>query len=118
MGLLDGRLAALDVVSGDTIWDVQTTDPTQAYTITGAPRIVNGKVIIGNGGAEFGVRGYVSAYDAESGELVWRFYTVPGDPALGFESATMALAAETWTGQWWKYGGGGTAYVLSPLIRN
>ena len=110
VGLLDGRLVALDAVSGDTIWDVQTTDSTQAYTITGAPRVVNGKVIIGNGGAEFGVRGYVSAYDAESGEIVWRFHTVPGDPALGFESAAMAMAAKTWTGQWWKYGGGGTAY--------
>jgi quinohemoprotein ethanol dehydrogenase len=78
------------------------------YSITGAPRVVASNVVIGNGGAEFGVRGYVSAYDADTGELVWRTYTVPGNPVDGFESAAMEYAAGTWTGEWWRYGGGGT----------
>ena len=69
-----------------------------------------GKVFVGNGGAEYGVRGFVSAYDTDSGELAWRFYTVPGNPADGFEDATQAMAAETWTCNWWKYGGGGTVW--------
>ena len=89
---------------------MQTTDKNQSYTITGAPRIVKGKVIIGNGGAEFGVRGYVSAYDAQTGKLAWRFYIVPGDPSKPFESPALAIAAKTWTGEWWKYGGGGTPW--------
>lgn len=109
-GALDGRLIALDRQSGQVAWSVVTANPEQRYTITGAPRIVNGKVIIGNGGAELGVRGYVSAYDAETGELAWRFYTVPGNPADGFENDTMAMAAETWAGEWWQIGGGGTVW--------
>ena len=110
VGTLDGRLVALDAATGEPVWTVQTTDPDKPYTITGAPRVVKGKVLIGNGGAEFGVRGYVTAYDAETGAQVWRFYTVPGDPAKGFESAAMEMAAKTWTGEWWKLGGGGTAW--------
>ncbi|MFN0024579.1 MAG: PQQ-binding-like beta-propeller repeat protein, partial [Parvularculaceae bacterium] len=80
------------------------------YSVTGAPRVINGKVIIGNGGAELGVRGYVSAYDADTGKLAWRFHTVPGNPADGFEDATMEMAAKTWTGEWWALGGGGTVW--------
>lgn len=110
VGVLDGRLAALDAASGEVVWEVVTVDQSLPYTITGAPRIVKGKVIIGNGGAEYGVRGYVSAYDAETGELIWRFYTVPGDPSRPFESEAMARAAKTWTGEWWKFGGGGTVW--------
>src|SRR5690606_22102228 len=110
VGVLDGRLAALDASTGEVVWEVVTVDQTKPYTITGAPRIVDGKVIIGNGGAEYGVRGYVSAYDADTGELVWRFYTVPGDPSLPFESEAMERAASTWSGEWWKYGGGGTVW--------
>ena len=72
--------------------------------------MVKGKVIIGNGGAEFGVRGYVSAYDADTGKMAWRFYTVPGNPKDGFESKTVEMIAETWHGEWWKYGGGGTVW--------
>ena len=109
-GTLDGRLIAVDAFTGNLAWEVQTTDLDQAYSITGAPRVVNGKVIIGNGGAEYGIRGYVTAYDAENGKQIWRFYTVPGDPAKGFESRAMEMAAKTWTGEWWKYGGGGTAW--------
>jgi len=110
VGTLDGRLVSLDASTGSVNWSVQTTDKTQPYTITGAPRVVKGKVIIGNGGAEYGVRGYVSAYQADSGEMAWRFYTVPGNPAEGFESDAMEHAATTWNGEWWNYGGGGTVW--------
>jgi alcohol dehydrogenase (cytochrome c)/quinohemoprotein ethanol dehydrogenase len=110
VGSLDGRLIALDAATGQELWDVNTVDRTKPYTITGAPRVVKGKVLIGNGGAEFGVRGYVSAYDADSGELAWRFYTVPGNPADGFENAAMEMAAATWSGEWWTLGGGGTVW--------
>lgn len=110
VGVLDGRLVALDAASGQVLWQTLTVDSTAPYTITGAPRVVKGKVMIGNGGAEYGVRGYVSAYDADTGELAWRFYTVPGNPSEPFESPALERAAETWTGEWWKYGGGGTAW--------
>ena len=110
VGTLDGYLVALDRATGEVAWRVNTINREQPYTITGAPRVIKGKVIIGNGGAEFGVRGYVSAFDAETGEQAWRFYTVPGNPAEGFESAAMAEAAETWTGEWWTQGGGGTVW--------
>ena len=79
-GTIDGRLIAIDALTGEEVWDVLTVDLERPYSITGAPRIVKGKVIIGNGGAELGVRGYVTAYDAETGEQAWRFYTVPGNP--------------------------------------
>lgn len=106
----DGRLIAMDAKTGTPVWDVNTIDLSKPYTITGAPRIIDGKVIIGNGGAEFGVRGYVSAYNAETGEQMWRFYTVPGNPEEGFENETMKEAAETWNGEWWTIGGGGTVW--------
>ena len=109
---LDGRLIALDAATGALIWEVDTLiDRNRPYTITGAPRAAKGKVFIGNGGAEYGVRGYVTAYDAATGDEVWRFYTVPGDPSLPFEHPEMELAAKTWKGgEWWKIGGGGTAW--------
>ena len=110
VGVLDGRLAALDAATGALIWEKVTVDQTKNYSITGAPRVVKGQVIIGNGGAEKGVRGYVSAYDAEDGRLTWRFYIVPGDPSKPFESRAMETAAKTWNGEWWKFGGGGTAW--------
>ena len=114
VGVIDGRLVALDAATGSVAWETVTVDQSQAYTITGAPRVANGLVYIGNGGAEYGVRGYVSAYDANTGSLKWRFYTVPGDPAKGPDGAAsdpvMARAAKTWTGEWWAGGGGGTAW--------
>jgi len=110
VGTLDGRLVALNAKTGDQVWSVKTTPEQLPYSITGAPRIVKGKVIIGNGGSEFGIRGYVSAYDTETGGLAWRFYTVPGDPDKPFESDTLEMAAKTWSGDWWKYGGGGTVW--------
>ncbi len=114
-GTIDGRLIALDAATGEKLWDVVTVDQSKPYTITGAPRVVRGKVIIGNSGAELGVRGYVSAYDAESGKLVWRFYTAPGNPADGPDGAASdeafaRFAGKTWNGNWWEMGGGGTVW--------
>ena len=107
---LDGKLIALDKRTGAPVWTVDTVDIAKAYSITGAPRIVGSRIVIGNAGAENGVRGYISAYDAETGKLAWRFYTVPGDPSQGFESKYMEDAAKTWRGEWWKTGGGGTVW--------
>ncbi|MEY4646396.1 MAG: hypothetical protein RIQ98_232 [Bacteroidota bacterium] len=109
-GTLDGRLVSIKASTGKLNWAVQTVDTTRAYTITGAPRVYDGKVIIGNSGADLGVRGYVTAYNAEDGKEAWRFWTVPGDPKKGFESKAMEDAAKTWKGEWWKIGGGGTAW--------
>ena len=110
-GTLDARLIALDAATGEKLWEVQAADIRQyPYTITGAPRVFKDKVIIGNGGAEYGVRGFVTAFDVNTGEELWRFYTVPGNPADGFENEAMARAAQTWTGEWWKMGGGGTVW--------
>jgi quinohemoprotein ethanol dehydrogenase len=109
VGTLDGRLIALDAKTGKPVWE-KVTVPEGAYTITGAPRVLDGKVVIGNGGAEYGVRGYVSAYAADDGKLLWRTYTVPGDPAKGFESEALEKAAATWSGEWWSLGGGGTVW--------
>lgn len=111
VGTQDGRLVALDARSGRLAWQTQTTEPGDVGYITGAPLVYNGKVLIGQGGADFGaLRGYVTAYDAETGKQLWRFYLVPGDPAKGFENEAMRMAAATWTGQWWRYGGGGTVW--------
>lgn len=112
VGTLDGRLVAIDAGTGEKVWEVDTLiDRGRFYSITGAPRVAKGKVFIGNGGAEFGVRGYVSAYDADTGALAWRFFTVPGDPDTPPEHPELELAAETWTkGEWQDTGGGGTVW--------
>ena len=107
---LDGRLVALDAKTGQVVWSQVTVDQSKPYTITMAPRIIKGKVMIGNSGSEYGVRGYVSAYDAETGKLDWRFFTVPGDPSKPFENKQMEMAAKTWSGEWWKVGGGGSPW--------
>ncbi len=109
VGTLDGRLIAIDAETGQQKWSTQTTEKGKYYSITGAPRVVKGKVLIGNGGAEFGVRGYFSAYDADSGKMLWRFYTVPDNPANETDP-TMIEISKTWSGEWWKLGGGGTAW--------
>ncbi len=109
----DGRLIALDAATGKVAWEKDTIiDRKFSYTITGAPRVFKGNVIIGNGGAEYGVRGYITAYDAKSGAQKWRWFTVPGDPSKPFEDESMAKAAKTWdpAGKWWEAGGGGTAW--------
>jgi alcohol dehydrogenase (cytochrome c)/quinohemoprotein ethanol dehydrogenase len=110
LGTIDGRLIALDATTGKVVWSTLTVGKDSHQTITGAPRIVKGRVLIGNAGAEYSARGYISAYDAQSGKMVWRFYTVPGDPAHGFEQPELAQAAMTWTGRWWQQGGGGTVW--------
>jgi quinohemoprotein ethanol dehydrogenase len=107
-GTVDGRLIALDAHSGKLLWSVQTTEKGSGQYISGAPRVIDDKIIIGQGGADSSrTRGFVTAYDAESGRLAWRFYIVPGNPAAGFENAAMKMAAGTWRGEWWKWGGGG-----------
>ncbi len=114
VGALDGRLIALDARSGAPVWIAQTFDRAKSYAITGAPRIVKGKVIIGAGGAEYNMRGFVSAYDAETGKLAWRFWTVPGDPAKTdgqpSDKPLRDIAAKTWAPGTWKLGGGGTVW--------
>ncbi|EED34293.1 alcohol dehydrogenase (acceptor) [Luminiphilus syltensis NOR5-1B] len=110
-GTQDGRLIAIDADTGKEVWSVMTVDPDDMRYISGPPRAFNGKVIIGHGGADAGnVRGYVTAYDAETGQRLWRFYTVPGNPADGFENDAMRMAAKTWAGEWWRFGGGGTVW--------
>jgi quinohemoprotein ethanol dehydrogenase len=106
----EGRLIALDAKTGKQIWSALTIEPNKKMNITGAPKAFAGKVLIGNGGAEGKSRGYVTAYDSETGKLAWRFYIVPGNPKDGFENKAMEMAAKTWTGEWWKYGGGGNAW--------
>jgi quinohemoprotein ethanol dehydrogenase len=110
-GTHDGRLVALDAKTGHPVWSVQTLDPADGSFISGPPRVFNDKVVIGFGGADFGaLRGYVTAYDTNTGKQLWRWWTVPGDPAKGFENPAMEMAAKTWTGEWWKYGGGGAVW--------
>jgi alcohol dehydrogenase (cytochrome c)/quinohemoprotein ethanol dehydrogenase len=118
LGTLDGRLVAIDARTGKEAWSTLTIDKSKHYSITSAPRVAKGRVLIGNSGGEFGVRGYISAYDAQTGKLDWRFYTVPGNPKDGFENEAMKKAAATWSGEWWKLGGGGTvwdAIVYDPV---
>ncbi|MEY4642430.1 MAG: hypothetical protein RLZZ227_2424 [Pseudomonadota bacterium] len=110
VGALDGKLYAIDAKTGQELWHKQTVDETKQYTVTSAPRVIKGQVIIGNSGSEFGVRGYLGAYNANTGEDLWRVYTVPGNPELGFENPQMEMAARTWSGNWWELGGGGTVW--------
>jgi len=115
VGALDGRLIALDALTGAQLWVTQTTPEDGNYTITGAPRVVKNMVLIGNGGAEFGVRGYVSAYDVNDGTLKWRFYTVPnptGEPDDAASDTILQTAKKTWSesGDWIESGGGGTVW--------
>ncbi|MEO6338731.1 MAG: PQQ-dependent dehydrogenase, methanol/ethanol family [Caulobacteraceae bacterium] len=113
LGALDGRLIALDARSGQPVWSTDTRDKGQPLSITGAPRIADGQVVIGNAGGDFGARGYVSAYDADTGKQTWKFYIVPGDPKTPDGAASdsaMSMAAKTWHGEWWKMGGGGNAW--------
>lgn len=111
---IDGRLIAIDQVTGKPAWTVQTTPKDGPYAITGAPRIAGGKVVIGNAGSEYAVRGFVAAYDAMTGALAWRSYMVPGDPSKGFESKALERSAKTWSGEWWKGGGGGSPW--DPIV--
>lgn len=106
----DGFVIALDAKSGRPLWKTPTIDKDDSSYVTGAPRIFDGKLIIGNAGDFGAVRGYATALDAETGKQLWRFWIVPGDPAKGFENKAMEMAAKTWSGEWWKFGGGGTPW--------
>src|SRR2546427_12669719 len=108
--VIDGRLEALDTETGKPVWEARVAYSQDNYTITMAPRIAKGKVIIGVSGAEYPVRGFFAAYDANTGQFAWRFYTIPGDPSKPFENPALKKAAETWSGDWWKLGGGGTVW--------
>ena len=120
VGTLDGRLIAVDAKTGKPVWSVQTVDAADGSFVSGPPRVFNDKVVIGFGGGDFGaVRGYVTAYDTNTGKQLWRWWTVPGDPAKGFENPAMEMAAKTWSGEWWKNGGGGTvwnAMTYDPVL--
>jgi quinohemoprotein ethanol dehydrogenase len=114
----DGRLIAIDAKTGKPVWSVQSTIKGDGRYITGAPRVFRGKVIIGQGGGDIApYRGYATAYDAETGRQIWRFFIVPGDPKKGFENKAMEMAAKTWSGEWWRFGGGGepwNSYTYDP----
>lgn len=123
VGALDGRLIALEARTGKEVWSTQTFDPGQPLSITGAPRVGNGIVVIGNGGGDFGARGYMSAYDAETGKQIWKFYIVPGNPNAPPDGVAsdpvMRMAARTWDGAWWEVGGGGNNWdtiVYDPKL--
>jgi len=110
VGATDGRVIALDASKGTVVWSTRSFPLEDHKALTGAPRVFDGKLFIGHGGAEFRTRGYVDAFDARTGKQLWRFYTVPGDPSDGFENPAMEMAAKTWHGEWWKVGGGGTVW--------
>jgi quinohemoprotein ethanol dehydrogenase len=110
-GTQDGRLIAIDAKTGKPVWSVMTLEEGDYRFISGAPRVFGGKIIVGHGGGDAGAtRGYVTAYDAATGKQLWRFWTVPGDPAKVFENDAMKMAAATWSGEYWKHGGGGTVW--------
>jgi quinohemoprotein ethanol dehydrogenase len=108
--IIDGRLVALDAETGKPVWETRVSYTQDNYTLTMAPRIAKGKVIIGAAGSELPVRGFFAAYDALTGKQAWKFYTVPGDPSKPFENPALKKAAETWSGDWWKLGGGGSVW--------
>ena len=111
VGTHDGRLIAIDAKTGNRVWSVATIEPGGLGIITGPPLVFKGRIVIGHGGSEFGsLRGYITAYDTETGKQLWRFFTVPGDPNKGFENKAMEMAAKTWRGEWWKFGGGGAVW--------
>ena len=100
----DGTLETTPLVFNGVLYGTSTWS--QVYAI----RVIKGKVVIGQGGAEYGVRGFLAGYDAATGKQAWKFYVIPGDPSKPFEDEALARAAKTWNGQWWKYGGGGTPW--------
>ncbi len=109
-GTLDGRLIAVDAKSGRKVWERQVLDRDLTLSITGAPRIADGRIFIGEAGSEFHQRGFMAAYSADNGKPLWRWWAVPGDPKKGFEQPELEWAAKTWKGEWWKTGGGGTPW--------
>lgn len=110
LGTMDSRLIALDAATGQVRWSTQTTPKGKPYSITGAPRAADGKIFVGQAGSEYEQRGFMAAYDAETGKQLWKWWVVPGNPANGFEQPELKMAAQTWKGQWWKTGGGGAPW--------
>ena len=108
--VIDGRLDALNAETGKPVWEARVAYPQDNYTLTMAPRIAKGKVIVGVSGAEYPVRGFFSAFDANTGQFAWKFYTTPGDPSKPFENSAMRKASATWDGDAWKLGGGATVW--------
>ena len=108
--IIDGRLEAIDAETGKVVWESRVAYPQDNYSITMAPRIAKGKVIVGVSGSEYPVRGFFSAFDAKTGRFAWKFYTVPGDPSKPFENEAMKKASETWSPEAWKMGGGATVW--------
>lgn len=109
--VIDGRLRALDLKTGRVIWESRVSPANMPYTITIAPRVIKGgKVIVGVAGGEYAIRGFFAAFDARTGKQAWKFYTVPGDPSKPFEQPELAEAAKTWSGEWWKLGGGASVW--------
>ena len=116
-GMLDGTLVAVDQETGKPVRRTKVTENSDTV-LTSPVRIVKGKVIVGSSGADNAARGFFAAYNADTGKQVWRFYTVPGDPSKGFEHPELEIAAKTWTGEWWKTGGGGgTVWAVWPTMR-
>jgi quinohemoprotein ethanol dehydrogenase len=126
VGTLNGHLVALDARNGKPVWDILTIPPYSMYApsgerhaqylMDGAPRVVKGEVIVGNGGGDSGLRGYLSAYDAETGRLIWRFYTVPGDPSNPGGSPAMKIAAKTWNGEAGRGGAVWDSIAYDPAL--
>jgi quinohemoprotein ethanol dehydrogenase len=106
----DGRLVALDALTGKVKWEARVAFPQEWYSLTMAPRIAGNKVVVGVAGGDHPTRGFFDAYDIATGNRAWRFYTVPGDPSKGFEDDAQRAAAKTWSGEWWKMGGGGSVW--------
>src|ERR1700675_4474050 len=113
VGTGDCRLIAIDAAAGKQVWEAAVCDATQTG-ITGAPHVAKGKILMGYNGSDDGVRGSLAAYDAETGKELWRFWTVPGDPAKGFETKELEMAAKTWSGEGsWKIGGGDVWHAIT-----
>jgi len=108
--VIDGRLTALDALTGEVKWEARLGYPQNWISITMAPRVAGNKVVIGVAGGDHPVRGFFDAYDIATGRRAWRFYTVPGDPSKGFEDESQREAAKTWGGEYWKGGGGGAVW--------
>jgi len=106
----DGRLQALDAITGKPVWESRMAYPQDLYTLTMAPRIAGGKVIIGASGGDKPTRGFFAAFDAATGQQAWKFYTVPGNPELPPENDAMKAALKTWGGDFWTKGGGGAVW--------
>ena len=107
---IDGRLFALDALTGKPVWETRLVDSKELLTLTMAPRVAGDKVIIGAAGGDRPTRGTFFAVDAQTGKLAWRFYTVPGDPSQPFENDAMRVAAKTWGPDFHKIGGGGAVW--------